>query len=86
MKLSKQMLRALTLMKEGYELGHSMGFSGSVWLQKGGCGRGGATEKIRFDTFFALRDRQLIAHVGTSYPTDKYGITCEGLAQLPIVL
>lgn len=59
-KLSKKMIEAIRLMREGYELGHNTGYFASVWLQHGGCGNGGNHAKISFSTFFAIQKRNLV--------------------------
>ncbi len=78
MKLSEKQKEAIKYMRNGYELGHRTGYGSSVWLQEGGCGRGGNTAKIIFSTFGALEDRKLIApKIGQSpfAQTTRYELT-----------
>lgn len=59
-KLSEKQKEAIRFMRDGYELGHSEGWSANVWLQMGGCGNGGKSAKITFGTFWAIVDRKLV--------------------------
>lgn len=59
-KLSDRQREAIGFMRNGYELGYSSGYNTNVWLQEGGCGKGGKAQKMTFGTFDALRDRGLI--------------------------
>jgi hypothetical protein len=60
-KLSERQKEAIQFMRDGYELGYTRGFSSYVWLQLGGCGFGGKSQKITFSTFSALEDKGLVS-------------------------
>ena len=72
MKLSKAQQRVIDLMSEGWELGHSRGYQTSAWMQKDGIGRGGDSEKVNANTFFALRGKGLITVAREGFPTNVY--------------
>jgi len=70
-KLSKQQDKAIKLMKDGWELGCSE-TSGKCWLQKGGLGSGGNTEKVKESTISALEKKGLITYNKRDYPFHKW--------------
>lgn len=59
-KLSATQIWVLELMQDGYELGQSSGFGKRVWLQKGGCGKGGDVKNISSSTLHAMINLKLI--------------------------
>lgn len=64
MKLSKAQQRVVDLMKEGWELAYdNRGFYAHCWLQKGGTGKGGPTEKVNFNTLYALKNRGIVKNL-----------------------
>jgi hypothetical protein len=71
MKLSVRQKEAIQYMRDGYELGYSSGYWSSVWLQLGGCGRGGQTQKITMSTFSALDDRGLVEEIPNQPPLSR---------------
>lgn len=72
MKLTKAQDRVVSLMKEGWELGWSNTMDGRVWLQKGGVGRGGQTERVLVATASALCKAGVIVCDKREFPTSKY--------------
>ena len=74
-RLSKSQIEAIRFMRNGYELGRTSGFCTSVWLQKGGCGCGGDTAKIKENTFHSLLTRGLITSTSYKYPTTTFCLT-----------
>jgi hypothetical protein len=67
MKLTSVQQNIISKMREGYELGHFRGVTKSFYsIQKGGCGKGGATVNITFPTFAALRSMNLIQPFGVN--------------------
>lgn len=50
----------LELMAAGWELGKRHGYAASVWLQKGGIGRGGEARDVHAATFKSLYKAGLI--------------------------
>jgi len=71
-KLTKQQQEVIDLMKKGWELGSSMGIEGGCWLQKGGCGRGGETKQVRWNTLHTLEYLDYIEVADTKFPTKTY--------------
>ena len=65
----------ITLMREGWELGRSMSFDGSAWLQKGGWGKGGETRDVWSNTMQSLYRSGLIELESEKYPTARYRLT-----------
>ena len=78
--LSKTMERVLTRMANGWELGTAMTMRGRVWLQQGGCGRGGKSETVSSATLSALENRQLISVRERAFPTARWQLTDAGKA------
>jgi len=75
--------QVLLLMKHGWALCSTNGFNHTRhWLQENGCGKGGNTEKVNTNTFWAIAGRDWIAKNGGKYPTTSYGITSKGLDAL----
>jgi hypothetical protein len=72
MKLSKAQADVLKHLDEGWDLCVSSTFDGGVWLQNGGCGKGGKTEKVNTKTFISLYNRGLIRKVKQGFPTSVY--------------
>ncbi len=79
MKPSKAQKNVLLLMKHGWELCKSSTMSGRSWLQENGCGKGGKTQEVNGNTFFALSKRGWIGCSKRSFPTSCYAITGRGL-------
>ena len=79
MKLSKAQKHVLLLMKHGWSLCVTSGFHTNHWLQEDGCGRGGNTEKVNANTFWAIASKNWVKRNGGRYPTTSYGITGAGL-------
>jgi uncharacterized protein YjhX (UPF0386 family) len=75
MKLSKRQQEVVDLLSDGWEIGFSNTFNGSVWIQKGGVGRGGETRNVHTATVFALLDRGIIMCVRSGFPTSCYRLT-----------
>lgn len=74
-KLSKRQQEVVDLLSDGWEIGWSGTFDGSVWIQKGGAGRGGPTMKVHAATAVALRSMGLIVCVKEGFPTSRYGLS-----------
>lgn len=64
-KLSPAQLRVVNRMREGWELGR---LHESIWLQKGGCGYGGPSERVNRNTFDALYNAGVIVAVPNQSP------------------
>lgn len=77
-KLSPAMQHVIDLMANDWELGHSSGMRASVWLQRGGCGRGGDTRQVHASTFYGLYQRKLIRERKRDCPTTTYQLTALG--------
>jgi len=75
MTLSKRQREVINLMGKGWELGESMTFNGSSWIQKGGCGKGGESKTIHWNTIGALLDRELILQNTERFPLRTYKLT-----------
>jgi len=76
MKLSKTQSTVIKLMREGWEMGRSTSFNDNrIWLQKNGIGRGGETFEVRFNTYSALGNRELIKLKEQRFPTSLYELT-----------
>ena len=73
--LSKRQQEVIDLLSEGWEIGWSNTFDGSVWIQKGGAGKGGESKKVHAATALSLRDMGLITCVKDSFPTSCYRLT-----------
>jgi len=57
MKLSPEQENVLLLMRQGWELGQSIG---GCWMQKGKLGHGGSSRKVSYATVRALAKQGLI--------------------------
>lgn len=72
-KLSKNQIKVLKLMQEGWELGSDLsqvGFVGLVeraWLQKNGIGHGAPCEDTKIVTVNSLVRRELIERISNPY-------------------
>lgn len=78
MKLTKAQERVVSRMKDGWELGWSSTMEGRVWLQKGGVGRGGESEKVSTATAHALLKAGVIVCDKRGFPTSKYRLSTSG--------
>lgn len=74
-KLSSTQIWVLELMSNGWELGHSKGYSPRFWLQKNGVGKGGESKSIAYPTFTKLLALKLICITQEGYPVDRYSLT-----------
>jgi len=75
MKLTAAQTRVVELMEQGWELGESVSISfGGAWLQKGGVGYGGSSEKVSRATVHALVSKKVIVCTDHSFPTRTYVI------------
>ena len=72
MKLPKTQIDILDKMDNGWELGLATGYKGSrAWLQKGGLGYGGDSQKVHRNTLFSLEAKGLIKRI-YGFPTSKF--------------
>jgi len=76
-KLSNPQQKVIDLMKAGWELGVNGGINNRAWLQRDGCGRGGPTEDVHFNTFYALYKRHLIVIKKAGFPTATWRLKDE---------
>ena len=73
MKLTAAQTRVVELMEQGWELGEDVSsFSGHAWLQKGGLGHGGSSEKVSRATVHALVSKKVIITSHMRFPTRTY--------------
>lgn len=70
MKLSTKQQHVLDLMRHGWELRFYRGYESTAHLQN----RGGVTETVHLNTFFSLRDRNLIQVARVQYPANIYKV------------
>lgn len=73
-KLSQPMEDILLAMVSGWGLGSG---SSSIFLQKGGVGKGGQVNRVNSSTVWALSRRGLI-ECKHSFPTSKWRLTPQG--------
>lgn len=76
-KLSKVQQEIVDLMKEGWELGVSLSFSGnySCRVQKDGLGNGGATKYFSVSTFKALENKGILKIKSNEFRNKKYALS-----------
>lgn len=74
-KLSKTQKEVVRLMREGWQVGKSVGIKPRAWMQNGGIGRGGESKTLNSNTFFALLDKKLIHETAEKYSIKKYDLT-----------
>ena len=82
MKATKTQLDILQKMNDGWELGYYQGLVASCNLKEGGIGRGGQSQQVKTNTFFALWMKGLIVISKYGPSTDKYSLTEKGKALL----
>lgn len=71
--LSPTMKAVVQLMREGWPLCYAGSLNSTAWLQKEGCGCGGATRRVSLTTFHALYDRGLLKRTDRQkYGTHSY--------------
>jgi len=78
MKLTDKQMDIIKKMDEGWELGFYSGYDASVNLQKGGLGKGGESKPVNYNTFSALRNRELVTPITNQNPyafPQKYYLT-----------
>lgn len=72
MKLSKTQEEVVSLMKEGWEMGHSMTMDGNTWIQKNGVGRGGECKTVYANTYAALSRKGFLECISEEFPTMRF--------------
>lgn len=71
-KLTPTQQRVVDLMEQGWELGCSMTIDGKPWIQQGGLGKGGKTEKVSIATLDGLLKKKVIQMAYRRFPTTAY--------------
>lgn len=87
LKLSKNQMKVIKLMQEGWELGSDIYYIGRVTqiekgrLQKHGLGHGDPMEEVKIVTIRALKKKELIQALPNPYPSlepTRYTLTEKG--------
>jgi hypothetical protein len=81
-KVSPAQQHILERLSTGWQVGVNMTLDSRNWLQDGGAGCGGATERVSGDDVHALVTQRLVYQSKQSFPTSTYDITESGRAFL----
>lgn len=76
-KLTPIQQEVIDLMKQGWELGGSMGIGSRSWLQKGGLGKGGESKEVKSSTVHTLEYLGYIERGESHFPTLHYRLKGE---------
>ena len=77
--LGSRQREILQLIVDGWELGLDLTLGGNYWIQKGGLGRGGeSNRKISSDACQSLRNKGYIAAKYRVFPVQAFELTNAG--------
>ena len=72
-ELTKNQKHVVDRLRDGWELGLDTDY----WLQKGGCGFGGESEKVNSSTAHALYKKGVVVVKSSRFPLDTFRLNIE---------